>query len=165
MSLIATLDIEASGIHPDSYPIEVGIILPNGDSYCSLIKPAPSWAYWDDDAQKIHGISQDELLSNGKSPTEVAGNLNDILQQTTVFSDCWVLDQPWLIKLFQQAALSQTFTLLDMMHIMSEEDYECLPETKQEIALGLNIERHRATNDARILQLAYDAISNDANSE
>ena len=160
MTLITTLDIEASGIHPGSYPIEIGVILSNGDSYCSLIKPAPSWTHWDNDAQQIHGISQDQLLHNGKSPTEVAGNLNDILERTKVFSDCWVLDQPWLIKLFQQAALQQTFTLLDMMHIMSEEHYGRLNDTKQKIALELSIERHRASNDARILQLAYDAISN-----
>jgi DNA polymerase III epsilon subunit-like protein len=158
LSSIATLDIEASGIHPDSYPIEIGIILPNGDAYCSLIKPAESWVYWDDDAERVHGISQEELLENGKNPVEVAGDLNQILQQSTVYSDCWVLDHPWLIKLFQQASIQQTFTLQDVMYIIDEKHYETLPEIKSDIALKLRIERHRATNDARILQLAYNTI-------
>ena len=33
------LDLEASGFGRDSYPIEVGYVLPDGSSFCSLIRP------------------------------------------------------------------------------------------------------------------------------
>ncbi|MGH1439607.1 MAG: 3'-5' exonuclease [Cellvibrionaceae bacterium] len=157
-SLIATLDIEASGIHAEAYPIEVGVSLPNGKTWCSLIRPSQSWKHWDKEAETIHGISQEELISNGKSPTEVAGKLNQMLSSSTVYSDCWVLDQPWLTTLFQQAGMPQSFTLLDMMHVMKEESYEKLIDTKHRIALSLDLARHRASNDAKILQLAYEEL-------
>lgn len=156
--MIATLDIEASGIHVESYPIEVGISLPDGKTWCSLIKPAQSWTYWSQEAENIHGISYEELIKNGKSPTEVAGKLNELLTSHTAYSDCWVLDQPWLTTLFQQAGIKQDFTLLDMMHVMQEKPYEKLIETKHRIALSLDLARHRASNDARILQLAYEKL-------
>ena len=34
----AVLDIEASGFGVGSYPIEVGFVLPDGQSYCSLLR-------------------------------------------------------------------------------------------------------------------------------
>jgi hypothetical protein len=156
---IITLDIEASGIHPHSYPIEIGVVLDNGESWCSLIKPAETWTYWDDDAELLHGISRAELQENGKSPIEVAGKLNNLLQDNIAYSDCWVLDNPWLITLFQQAAMEKKFTLLDMMHIMKEAEYGKLKATKQAIAIEANIDRHRASNDARILQIAYQTLT------
>lgn len=158
MPNIATLDIEASGIHPESYPIEIGVILPNGDAYCNLIKPASTWTYWDDDAEKIHGISQDELIQYGKEVLEVARELNHFLKDITVYSDCWLLDQPWLTTLFQQTSNEPTFKLMDIMYIMAENRYEQLTAAKSEAASHLQLKRHRATNDAPILQLAYSNL-------
>ena len=49
------LDIEASGFGPGSYPIEVGLVLPDGDAWCSLIRPEPGWLHWDPSAEQVHG--------------------------------------------------------------------------------------------------------------
>ncbi len=159
-SNISTLDIEASGIHPESYPIEVGLVLNNGESWCSLIKPDDAWTHWDVEAEAIHGISREQLFCHGKTPKEVANELNQLIKNTTVYSDCWVLDQPWLAKLFEKAKVRQTFNLQDMMYTLNEEDYEKLYTTKQDIIAATKIERHRASNDARILQMAYKKIKN-----
>jgi hypothetical protein len=43
----AVLDVEASGFGAGSYPIEIGYIASDGTSYCTLIRPAPSWTHWD----------------------------------------------------------------------------------------------------------------------
>jgi len=155
---IATLDIEASGIHADAYPIEIGVSLPNGDSWCSLIQPVHGWIHWNDQSEQIHGISREELFISGKTPLQVAKKLNSFLGESIAYSDCWVLDNPWLIKLYEQAGIKQTFSLLDMMHIMTEENYNCLVETKHKVALELDLQRHRATNDARVLRLAYEEL-------
>lgn len=155
---ITTLDIEASDIHPDSYPIEIGILLPDGQSYCSLIKPPPQWSHWSDQAEAVHGISRREISEHGKSVAEVAQSLNDYLDGQTVYSDCWVLDHPWMIRLFQVAKLEPTFILSDVMYCLSEDEYHQLGSVKQALESELNLERHRATNDARVLQLAVERI-------
>lgn len=155
---ITTLDIEASDIHPQSYPIEIGVSLPSGNGYCSLIKPPPEWSHWSDEAEAVHGISRQEICEHGKSVSEVAHALNRYLNGKTVYSDCWVLDQPWMIRLFQAAKLEPDFILRDVMYCLSESEYAQLGEIKSAIESELNIERHRATNDARILQLAVERI-------
>jgi len=155
---ITTLDIEASDIHPDSYPIEIGILLPDGESYCSLIKPESQWSHWSDKAEAVHGISRQEICKHGKPVAEVAHSLNRCLDGKTVYSDCWVLDHPWMIRLFQVANIKPTFILSDVMYCLSEQEYDQLGSVKRAIELELNLERHRATNDARVLQLAVERI-------
>ena len=155
---INTLDIEASGIHPESYPIEIGIVLKSGESWCSLIKPDNSWQHWDKSAEKIHGISRSDLQQYGKPISEVTQHLNQLLNRGTVYCDCWSLDSPWLLKLFHQAKAYQDFKLLDIMYVVSEEQYENLNQKKPQIAQKLKLDRHRASNDARILQLAYEEV-------
>ena len=158
MNTIIALDIEASGIARDSYPIEVGIVMEDGQSYCSLIQPPPHWTHWSKEAEDVHGITQAELAEHGKSPLIVASTLNQWLQGTNAYTDCWVLDHPWLIKLYQQASIEPTFQLRDIIYVLCEHSYDKLLERKLEIAKTLKIERHRASNDARILQLAYESL-------
>ena len=61
----AILDIEASGFGDDGYPIEVGVVLPNGRKYCSLVTPEPEWIHWDEGAAKLHGITRTMLATHG----------------------------------------------------------------------------------------------------
>ncbi len=53
------LDIEASGFGRSGYPIEIGYALPDGQTWCSLIRPEPEWTHWDPSAEAVHHISQD----------------------------------------------------------------------------------------------------------
>lgn len=152
---IITLDFEASGLATDSYPIEVGIVLEDGSAWCSLIEPPPHWTHWCPKAESIHRISQEQLTQHGKPIQEVVLTLNEKLKGKTVYSDCWVLDQPWLIKLYNEVRLSPSFQLRDIIHIMKEEQFLEWRETRNAVLQELKIERHRATNDARVLQEAY----------
>ena len=72
MTALPFIDIEASGFGAGSYPIEVGFILPDGSSYCSLIIPEDDWKHWDSAAEKVHGITRELLFQHGRSSTEVA---------------------------------------------------------------------------------------------
>ena len=56
------IDVEASGFGSLSYPIEVGLVLQDGSSFCSLIVPEPEWQYWDDGSKKLPAISRHALL-------------------------------------------------------------------------------------------------------
>jgi hypothetical protein len=70
------IDVEASGFGGQSYPIEVGIAMEDGDKYCSLILPAEDWIHWDSDAEKVYRIARDILETYGKPMREVAEHLN-----------------------------------------------------------------------------------------
>ena len=75
----AIIDIEASGFGNGSYPIEVGLALPDGSTHCFIIRPASNWTHWDSSAQAIHGISRETLIESGKPPPEVADSLNRLV--------------------------------------------------------------------------------------
>ncbi len=149
------IDIEASGFGANGYPIEIGIALTSGECYCSLIKPTEQWKHWDDSAEKIHHISRDVLLTNGKPVTDVATELNRFLNGITIYSDGWVLDKPWLIQLFHAAGIEQQFRLSPLEMILSEKQIACWDKTKIEVINSLKLQRHRASSDAKIIQQTY----------
>src|ERR1700709_1006045 len=88
----AILDMEASGFGKDSYPVEVGFVLPDGKAFCTLIKPAPEWTHWDSAAQALHHITRELAVRRGHEPIEVARALNRQLAGRVVYSDGWMHD-------------------------------------------------------------------------
>ncbi len=159
MNKIITLDIEASGLGTDSYPIEVGFVLDDGNSWCSLIKPEADWMHWSEEAESIHQISKEAVFEHGKSVKDIATTLNEKLNRKTVYSDCSVLDGKWIHTLYAKANMVPSFKLRDIMYIMKEEQFEQWEATKKIIAKELGAKRHRATNDARILQQTYYRVN------
>lgn len=151
----AILDVEASGFGRGSYPIEVGFVLPDGRSHCLLIRPEPDWQEWDAEAERLHGIPRAQLLTKGRSAFEVAQFLNDHLGGLTVYSDAWGNDQSWLALLFEYAALPIRFRLDTLRKLLSEAQLQLWADTKKAVERELDLGRHRASNDARVLQLAY----------
>lgn len=149
------IDIEASGFGGESYPIEVGIVLSSGEKYCSLILPFDGWDYWNVDAEKIHNISRETLQKFGKPVAEVALELNQLLDGMTLYSDGWVVDKPWLISLFYASKTEMKFTVSSIEMILSEEQMRVWDKTKNNIIVQNNIERHRATNDAWVVQETF----------
>ncbi|MCB1756209.1 MAG: hypothetical protein KDJ38_11835 [Gammaproteobacteria bacterium] len=153
------IDVEASGFGSRSYPIEVGFITPEGERYCSLIQPQPDWTHWDPRAEAIHNISRETLLATGRPAHEVANELNEQLQNTTAYSDGWVVDSPWLNALFAAAGLEMQFTLSPIEAILKEQDLARWDDTKARITLEQTIDRHRASHDAFLIQKTYCAVS------
>lgn len=148
----AVLDIEASGFGARSYPIEIGFVLPNGDTYCSLIRPAREWVHWDPEAEKIHHITASTLRAHGRDVAEVAAQLNDRLHGRTLYSDAWLHDYTWLSALFEAADRVPAFRLEDLRSLLSEEEAAAWDDIKREVRRDLCLERHRASADARVLQ-------------
>ena len=149
------IDIEASGFGDESYPIEIGLVLNNGIKFCSLILPAKGWAHWSKDAEKVHQISREMLKKCGKPVTEVALTLNNILEGLTLYSDGWVVDKPWLIRLFTAASMEMKFSISPLEMILSEDQMNVWHETKNKIIIQHKIQRHRASNDAWLIQETY----------
>jgi len=71
------LDFEACSIHPESWPIEIGIARIESGQVLSdsrLIRPAPGWDLdlWSVVSESIHGISLERLQDEGEDVTRVA---------------------------------------------------------------------------------------------
>jgi DNA polymerase III epsilon subunit-like protein len=102
------LDLEASGLGPDCYPIEVGWAAVNNSgvivSEAILIRPPEEWmlrGVWDPLAQQLHGISLDDLRC-GRDPVDVARRMNAVHESRVLYSDS-PFDGVWLRALFKEA--------------------------------------------------------------
>lgn len=154
----AILDIEASGFGLGSYPIEVGFVQPNGQTWCSLVKPQTDWQHWDPNAATVHNITREQLQQNGRSPTEIVDVLNERLRGMTVYTDAWAHDYTWLNRLYEAADRSPTFKLESLRALLSDSEAAAWHEVKRGVAIRSGLERHRASADARILQQTWMAL-------
>lgn len=146
------IDVEASGFGVGSYPIEVGAVLSDGRAYCSLIHPEPDWRHWQHSAESVHGITRDTLATHGKPAHVVAADLNQCLHGTTVYTDAWYHDYQWLARLFDAADMPQLFRLQDLRQLLPEPALAMWDETKIQVMHDMHLARHRASNDAKVLQ-------------
>lgn len=153
------IDIEASGFGDESYPIEIGLVLSSGSKFCTLIFPAKEWSHWNKEAEQLHHISHEMLITYGKPITEVALILNKMLEGLTLYSDGWVVDKPWLITLFNAAGIEMKFSVSPLEMILSEAQMNIWHDTKDKIAIEEKIQRHRASNDAWLIQETYRQTS------
>lgn len=146
------IDFEASGLSKKSYPIEVGIT-DGTEHYSSLIRPLPHWMYWEEQAEKVHNISLDEIIKNGKYSLTVATELNHLLKKSIVYCDNIQWDGFWLNVLFSDNGLSPTFQVLDIQDILKTGQQWRLFESKmEEIEKSSLYIKHRALHDAKSIQ-------------
>jgi hypothetical protein len=158
VELPAVLDIEASGFGRDSYPIEVGFVLPDGQSFCTLIRPAPTWTHWDPGAEEIHHITRETLARHGRSVDEVARLLNERLHGLTVFSDGWSNDYTWLAVLFDEAGQVPRFKLESLRKLLSDTEANQWHDATTRQRAETTLPRHRASNDAKLLQMTLHRL-------
>ena len=155
MDMPYIIDVEASGFGRGSYPIEVGFARPDGSVASQLIKPEPDWTHWNAEAEQVHGISRQELMAQGRSAREVAVWLNQELEGQTVFSDSWGFDSSWLALLFYHAQCLQRFRIDTLNKLLSEQQLALWGQIKQQVLEDLQLVRHRAADDAYMLQRTY----------
>jgi hypothetical protein len=156
--LPAFIDVEASGLSGKSHPIEVGLITSHGDMYCALVKPDPGWKHWDPAAEAVHHITQPILEAHGKPLLEVAQRVNDLLAGQTVYSDAWGNDYAWLCKLFDAAELPMRFKLESARKLLDDGEAARWAAVKEQVIEELKLARHRASSDAKVLQLTLRRI-------
>jgi hypothetical protein len=104
LALPKFLDIEASSLNIESYPIEVAWSDEKGVIVSYLINPysIDSWCDWDFYAQSIHGISREQCRAQGVHPTFVCEQMNQTIQPgEIIYADGWPFDQYWIDTLFK----------------------------------------------------------------
>ena len=157
-ALPCVIDIEASGFGRGSYPIEIGFVLPDASAYCTLVRPDETWTHWDEHAERVHGISRSLLQRHGRSAAEVATELNHRLGGRAVYCDNWAHDYAWLARLFDSASIRPSFRLRHLRELLSESAAERFDDTREIVARNLQLRRHRASSDARVLQLSVAKV-------
>ena len=156
-SAIAFVDLEASGLNAQSWPIEAGWVHADGAEPVSiLIKPAEDWKEtgWDRQAAGLHGISREQLQREGVDLVTACRRLNAVFAGCTVYSDAPDWDSFWLYRLFTSARMRQSFQLSNFADfvrpLMVGREDAILDEAEK-----LAPRRHRAGADARHLQTIY----------
>ncbi|MGO4527376.1 transcriptional regulator [Microvirga sp. 2MCAF35] len=102
---IVFLDFEASSLGKQGYPIEVAWVFASGEEESYLIKPDESWTDWDVKAGRIHGISREQLRSEGTPLEDVAKRMVSVLTGRKLYATAPSWDGKWLSKLLRAAGL------------------------------------------------------------
>ena len=153
---IAFIDLEASGLGPQSWPIEVGWAIGDARPQSQLIQPDVTWREesWEPSAEALHQISIGKLKKNGSKPPDLCNLLNDKLTGHKVYSDAPDWDAFWLSRLFQAAKVRQKFSLHSMADLINP-----MIQGREEAVLAqadsLAPTRHRAAEDVVYLQTLY----------
>lgn len=105
LSNIVFLDFEASSLGRQGYPIEVAWVFASGEEESHLIRPAASWTDWDAKAGRIHGISREQLKSEGTPLEDVAQRMVSVLTGRSLYATAPSWDGKWMSKLLRAAGL------------------------------------------------------------
>ncbi len=165
------LDCEASSLSAKSFPIEIawGSELGKIESY--LINPhtMSGWVDWNEDSQRIHGISFKQLFDEGVDPHWLCQRMNESLAGSILYSDVPRYDLRWIQALFAACGQTMTFVVGDaiwlMMRLMSQDVldatdalreplFDILQKTKKELG-----RQHRAAWDVEYLLHCWDKVS------
>ena len=156
MENIAFIDLEASGLRPNSWPIEVGWCFEDGSAESYLIQPASDWPRdaWDARAEALHRIPYETLLAAGTPIADVCRRLNEALDGATIYSDAPDWDGFWLWRLFKAGGARQRFKLSDFGAFFKQMDQA----EKQAIiaaATKIRAHSHRAIDDVLHMREVY----------
>jgi hypothetical protein len=149
------LDIEASGFGAGSYPVEIGYANASGHVWSAQVQPHADWLHWDKEAEKLHQQSRQSLEMHGQTAREIALHLNRVFEHQTVYTDGWYQDFVWLHALYEAAGLSPHFKLEDLSLTLTAEQKAIWHDTKQQVRDSMALQAHRASTDAKALQLTW----------
>ena len=160
---IIFIDLEASGLHKDSYPIEVGWCADDERAPESfLIRPAIHWRPigFSQQAFQVHGISWDTLFADGIATRAACDQLASAWANAILVTDNPHWDGKWLKRLYEAADHDYPWRLSDINVIASALaiTHKVAPENLAEIELTIQRRYkapHRAGPDAlRLARLA-----------
>ncbi|MHA7873160.1 MAG: hypothetical protein ACX939_12490 [Hyphococcus sp.] len=159
MARTAFIDLEASGLGPASWPIEVGWCFVDSGPEAMLIAPVDEWSLdaWDPNAQALHGVSVDELHASGHPAVDACRRLNDALEGAQVYSDAPDWDAFWIYRLFSAAGEKQRFALQDFGALLSGRTRAEISEIVRRAA-DIAPHSHRACADVLHMKAIYEII-------
>lgn len=157
---IRLIDIEASGLGPESYPIEIAYSPREGEYESFLINPdtAADWDSWDPMAETMHGIARADAVEEGQDVMFVARRLNEALGKGTLYSDGYDQDLGWITRLYDEVVFEPTFRLASLQGVL--ERYGTGLAAKYDELVAINETAHRAEADLqRIRELLRQVVA------
>ncbi|EJB06776.1 hypothetical protein Rleg9DRAFT_5735 [Rhizobium leguminosarum bv. trifolii WSM597] len=103
--MIVFLDFEASSLGKHSYPVEIAWVFEDGRSRSLLIRPAANWTDWSSDAERIHGISREQLARQGVSVAFVVKEMMMALSGHDLYASSPSWDGKWLSVLLRAGGI------------------------------------------------------------
>ena len=161
MGQIIFIDLEASSLSDDSWPIEVGFAWLDGEEKLrgasKLIRPHASWAKsaWSEKSAKIHKIPRSEL-ETAERAEDVAFWVIDFVGDAQLLSDAPKFDGHWLQRLLATIETDQAFEI----HAVQEAarvEFAGAAMSMFYRAFANNRTTHRAEEDALRLAQAWRA--------
>lgn len=153
------LDFEASGLGPQSWPIELGVSWITSDlkveTYANLIKPAFDWGDdgWDDVSADIHGIPRSDLDA-APSADVVARDFLTVLGDRIALSDAPGFERFWLETLLEAAMLENTVDIRDFNSAASQ-TFSSAVCARMKTHMRSRDDRHRAKADSASMAQAW----------
>lgn len=144
MALIC-IDLEASGLSAESYPIEIAWkAADSGENDSFLIDPAsvPGWDYWDEYAEELHGIDPQQLAAEGITAEAACRRLGARLADRVLVCDAYDYDLFWLQRLFDSQQQPLPFQLRDVRAVLTTAELERFKQAQHR-----KVRRHRAMHD------------------
>ena len=103
--MIVFVDFEASSLGKRGFPVEVGWAAEDGTEEAHLIRPAPGWEEWSEEAERIHGLSRERLQREGTPHDVVARRMLAVLDGHQLYASAPSWDGQWLSRLLRAAGL------------------------------------------------------------
>jgi hypothetical protein len=121
LRLLRFVDVEASGLHDGSYPIQFGWCGIDLKTSVILVRPEPEWTphLFNPKAFEIHGISYDHAKKHGTDAMEVVHILNAALEGKAAIVDSPHYDGYWTTRLAATTGLPVKFGYNDFSKIAS----------------------------------------------
>ncbi len=156
MKNINIIDIEASGLHFASYPIELAVLI-NGRTNSWLIKPEANWSYWCSTAESMHGISRERLEKEGLTAAQVVDEFMKCVEisNRAFYSDAVHWDADWMSTLFSVVNTAPLFQVKSIYDLLEKKQILKFDQAKVRLAESGKYKRHRAEEDVRMIHQAY----------
>ncbi|MFA7555343.1 MAG: hypothetical protein WCY88_13920 [Spongiibacteraceae bacterium] len=159
MTDIAIIDIEASGLHFDAYPIEIAI-LKKGEIRSWLIRPEPKWTYWCDTAESMHGISRGMLMREGLPAIEVVNQLSVFLEHFdgVLYSDADRWDADWMDTLYFAVKQCRELHIASIYDLLAGDKAQQFNQVKAGLSESGRFWHHRAESDVKMIGEAFAEV-------
>lgn len=159
------VDLEASGLGPASYPIEVAWSNPAGEIEEHLIDPPEEWLTdleWDPNAERIHGIPLRKLTTEGEPIEQVCEAFVRATARQPLYSDAPSHDGRWLRQMLEFGGFgNHMLDVRDAIELFQPKisgAHLRMDAAKLQARVDLGLRHHRAGDDVRALLEAYKRV-------
>ncbi|MDN3519273.1 hypothetical protein QWY84_16785 [Aquisalimonas lutea] len=159
------LDIEASGLEPGSFPVEIAWSLRDGTINGALVRPHPEFDMdsWDPRAEELHGLSIDYLEQHGEDAGVIISRLRAGTQGAPMYCDAIAFDPHWLEILWMVSGAwiargdyPRLLAAYELFSDVSEAPIQAMERLREAISRDdRSLRPHRAKDDVRALLTAY----------